>query len=445
MTYLQYIINFLLGININTDYPDTERLEQYIFYGNPENSPPEAKLIIIPSAFFDDKIYGTKMSLPPTPFPFLPNSDIPFLFGKACLRKDEKNRLILYSDIIASAFFMLSRYEEIIKPECRNQDGVFLARDSIVFQQGYGFRPLVDEWGKYLRKLLRLCGVILPEEKYGFSKIFLTHDIDLPFLLTSFKRACLQIVLNIVQRDKQIRNPIKAYFSNNDDPYYSFPWLIEQDNKLKLTYPLGTVESIYFIICKKRNHKNKYFPISHFKYKKLLFLLIKNRAKIGIHISHEGGIDPDSIANEINNLPSFISRKTLMSRNHYLRWREPEHIMQMQKAGIKEDFTLGYQDCIGFRVGTCHPYYFINPKDKSISSVIIHPMEIMECSLCEKIFMDLPLDVACNNCKTIIDKVYENNGELVLLFHNSRFFEEIDYKSLYKEVLHYLTIKAIGK
>ena len=430
MTYKDYIISFLLD-------DITNNLTQLVFYGEKVFAPENAKIVIVPSSFFDNGIYGTRATLPRTPFRMLPNTDIPFLFGEPRLEYTSDGKLILYADLVASAYFMLSRYEEIIKPECRDQLGRFLAKDSVVFQQGYGMRPLVDEWGRYLRGLLRQAGVSVPEEKHGFKKIYLTHDIDRPFFLRTPVNLAGQILRNLQKKGIQIHNPLKAYLTGKNDPYNTFSWIIEQDNRLIKKLGSDIVQVIYFIISGKSNKNNKYHSVKTLKYKKMLSLLVMNKAKLGLHVSHEGGINPLLISEEIKRLPSCVDCNDLYSRNHYLRWREPEQIEQIENAGIKHDFTLGYADCIGFRVGTCHPYRFINPKTKTLADVIIHPMQIMEGTLDEKQYMGLSEDRAFDECKKLISEVYKHNGEFVLLFHNSSFIPESYHVSLYKRILNF--------
>ncbi len=170
--------------------------------------------------------------MPAVPFPLLPETDIPFLFGNPRLEKDSDGRLILYADLVASAYFMLSRYEEEIKPECRDLHGRFLAKDSVVFQQGYGLRPLVDEWGRYLQSLLRSCGVVIPESAPGFRKIYLTHDIDSPFMFWRKEQVCKQYIKNLIGRGKRIPQPYQIYRTGKNDPYYTFPRIREYDGKL---------------------------------------------------------------------------------------------------------------------------------------------------------------------------------------------------------------------
>lgn len=429
---IQYIINFLLLDSAN-------KIGQYVFYGKKENCPNYVKVIVVKSNFFDEGIYGTSITLPKIPFECIPNTNTPFLFGNSLLEQDESGRFVLHADLIASSYFMLSRYEEIIKTDCRDQHGRFLAKDSVVFQQGYGLHPLVDEWGLYLRNLLRKAGIELPEEKHGFTKIYLTHDVDDPFLFCKKKQVVKQWIKNLIHYGKIISHPLIVYRTGKNDPFYSFPQIIEFDNSLKKE--LGNiVESIYFVISAGNKKSKRYCNIELPKYQRLLKELNDSGATIGLHVSYEGGGDPQLLETEFNRMKKYCQNSTSKSRHHYLRWTEPGHIGFMEAAGITEDFTLGYADSVGFRVGTCRPYRFINPRTKQISNVIEHPMQIMECSLDANVYMNLDYEKARDICFKIIKTVYKHNGELNLLFHNNQLADD-DYFNptyslkLYKELL----------
>lgn len=425
----RYVSDFLLEEN-------AANLRNHVFYGLPESAPLQARVVIVPSAFFDDGIYGTSATLPKTPFEILPDSDTPFLFGEPRLEKDEKGRFILYADLVASAYFMLSRYEETVKPESRDQHGRFLAKDSVVFQQKYGMRPLVDEWGRYIRDLLRKAGVDFPAEKLGFRKIYLTHDIDRPFLLWSKKQVFKQWIKNIIHYGRKIPNPYRVFISGVNDPCNNFSEIIGYDADLKNKMGESVVESVYFMIAAGNDRTKNYCNIELAKYQAVLKQLEESGAKIGLHASYEAGGDPSLLKVEMDRMFKYCGCATSNNRHHFLRWREPEHIDDMENAGITEDFTIGYADCAGFRVGTCRPYKFINPKTIRVSNVVVHPMEVMECSLDRPIYMGLDFESAKSLCKEIASKVYDYNGELNILWHNTSFLQGY-HKELYKEILKY--------
>jgi hypothetical protein len=417
-----YIIDLLAG------FPAAQ--SGIVYYGVLENTPSAAKIVIIP--FVRDFEITT---LPVVPLQLA--DGIPILFGSPNIER-ENGKLVIHADIIASSFFRLSRYEEILKPECRDQHGRFLAKDSIIFQQGYGNRPLVDEYGVLLRKWLRGIGVPVPPEKKGFSKIYLTHDVDVPFRFERFSTVCKQYIKNILRYNPS-KSPLKKFIDEQYDDYYTFPDIINFDNNFKERATHIPVESIYFLISVGSIFDRKYYNFTSQKTARLVKALEGSGAALGLHVSYEAGGNPRRIAGEVTRLIKNLKQYNGFSRHHFLQWREPEDVICMEQAGVTDDFTLSYADAVGFRVGTCNPYRFINPWAKTLTNVVIHPLEIMECTLNRATYMHLDYEQAFETCKTIINQVHTYNGELVLLWHNTEFLDLNYQKKLYVEILDYIT------
>jgi hypothetical protein len=361
----------------------------------------------------------------------------PILFGSPKI-EHENGKLFVHADIIASSFFLLSRYEEILKPECRDQHGRFCAKDSIIFQQGYGNRPLVDEYGALLRKWLREFGAAIPIDQKGFSKIYLTHDVDVPFRFERFSTVCKQYIKNMI-RYNYCGSPIKKYINEYHDDFYTFPAIIDYDRNCKEKLSYIPVESIYFIISAGSVFNRKYYNFASRKTSRLMRTLDGSGAVLGLHLSYEAGVDPQEIHCEVMRFAKIVKSYSGLSRHHYLQWREPEDVEYMEQAGITDDFTLSYADAVGFRVGTCHPYRFINPRTKSLTNVMIHPLEIMECTLNRTVYMNFNYEQALEACKEIVRQVYKHHGELVLLWHDTEFLGANYQEKLYKHILDYIT------
>jgi hypothetical protein len=418
---IDYIIDLLAGFPVAQS--------GVVYYGVQTNSPPRTKIIIIP-AVHDFEI----STLPVVPLQLLDGT--PLLFGSPKI-EHENNKLVVHADIIASSFFLLSRYEEILKPECRDQHGRFCAKDSIIFQQGYGNRPLVDEYGVLLRKWLRETGVAVPPEQKGFSKIYLTHDVDIPFRFARFTAVCKQYIKNAIHYNYS-KSPLKKFMDEHSDEYYTFPAIIRYDRDCKKKLPHISIASIYFLISAGSVLNRKYYNFTSRKTCRLIRTLDESDAVLGFHVSYEAGVDPKKISYEVTRLKKNLRQYSGFSRHHFLQWREPEDVVYMEQSGITDDFTLSYADAAGFRVGTCHPYRFINPRTKTLTKVVIHPLEIMECTLERTAYMHLEYEDAFEYCKEVINQVYMHNGELVLLWHNTEFLGLNYQEKLYKCVLDYI-------
>ena len=107
------------------------------------------------------------------------------------------------------------------------------------------------------------------------------------------------------------------------------------------------------------------------------------------------------------------------NRHHFLASRNPEDLDILEQSGITDDFTMGYADVAGFRLGTSRPVRWINPIKKRISSLLLHPLIIMDCTLNESHYMGLNYDEAFSYSSQLIDQIKKTNGEFVLLWHNN--------------------------
>jgi len=418
---VRYIIDFLVRLTVTEN--------GFIHYGAAETAPEAAKVVIVPA------VPDLDIKTPPAA-PLAEIDGTPLLFGRPEITRQD-GRLVVYADIVASAFFLLSRYEEILKPECRDEWGRFLAKDALVFQAGYGARPIVDEYGVLLRNWLREAAADIPPDTHGFSKIYLTHDVDDAFQFQRLFQVGKQLVKNALHYHA-ISQPLKKYINVEYDDFWTFPKIIDYDNSLIKEMPQGLVQSVYFLISAGSFFNRKYYNFFSARIRRLIDLLATSGARLGIHISHEGGSNPENIAGEVKRFRQKIFSEDLFSRHHYLKWQEPEDAAFLESAGITDDFTLSYADCAGFRVGTCRPYRFINPRTKELTNLIIHPHEIMECTLDRECYMNLNYDAALEYCKNIISQVHRHNGELVLLWHNPGFNNKTYQEKLYQSLLKYI-------
>nr|WP_305257671.1 hypothetical protein [Parabacteroides goldsteinii] len=115
----------------------------------------------------------------------------------------------------------------------------------------------------------------------------------------------------------------------------------------------------------------------------------------------------------------------------------------LEAAGITDDFTMGYADVAGFRLGTSYPVRWINPVTRRLSSILLHPLTIMDCTLEEKKYMGLNYEEALAYSLNLIEQVKNTGGELTLLWHNTSAQENTDsyLRKLYSHLLNELAKK----
>ena len=361
---------------------------------------------------------------------------IPFLYGSPYIEKIE-NTIVCYADLIASTYFLISRYEEYINPN-KNRDthGRYIGKQSIPAKANFIHRPIVEEYGELLRKLLQQTNITLPPIPQQINHIYLTHDVD---SITNYRR--LRGFLggtyrSIVKRTESITTILKSLFNINHDPAYTFPWILQQDNQL----PEAT--QIYFI---KATHNAKGFDRptynligKNFIHLKKEILKSSPNAIFGLHASYRSGNTPDIIVEEQKLLQYAIENQRITtSRHHYLRSLQPNDMEALIDARITDDYTMGYADIAGFRLGTCRAVRFINPSTRKLTSLTLHPLTMMDCSLTHEKYMGLNYEESLLYAQNLIEQTKKHNGDLCLLWHNT-IFSEKDHKNLYSQLIQIL-------
>lgn len=404
---ISYIIDFLLG-----DNKSSVRHDCRIGYTSDPHMFHHYNLVIAASPFFDEQVYGTPASIPALPLKEI--EGVPLLFGEPETAW-YGDTFVVHADIVASAYFLLTRYEEIRRRDIRDEHGRFPGKESLPYRAGFIHRPIIDEYGRLLRGWLREVGIVIREPEPGIRKIWLTHDVDAPFYCRSFRNVIRETV-----KGKGIGNALRMLKQPlENDPYYTFPWLVEQDHKVIDALGKKHCNSLYFLKAGGRSAQDKpYYNLYTPDGVSLLTLLHSKQAVLGLHSSYDAGKQPLFIRKERELLERISKQKIRHNRHHYLACREPEDFILLEKAGITDDFTMGYPDVAGFRLGTSRPVRWINPANKHLSSLILHPLTMMDVALSEEKYMNLPYEEAFDYCLRLIDQVEQANGELVMLWHN---------------------------
>lgn len=411
---ISYIIKFLIGGEKPGAFGGlvgyTDRSSEFSRY----------RVVIIPSSFFHDQVYGKAESMPQLPLKEI--EGVPLLFGTPLIGWHQ-DTLIIHADIVASAYFLLTRYEEIQKRDERDIHGRFPGKASLPYRAGFIHRPVADEYGKLLRNWLRQVNVAIPEPEQKIRKIWLTHDVDAPFYCRTWRSVARETL-----KGSGIRQAWKYYSGKLDsDPFYTFPFLLEQGQSLQKAIGPKRCQSLFFIKSSGGTKEDKpQYKLQSKDIQELFRLCEAGGADFGLHSSYEAGSKPSRIASERKLLETATKKTIRFNRHHYLSSREPGDLHWLEKAGITDDFTMGYADVAGFRLGTCRPVRWINPENKRLSSLLLHPLTVMDCSLSEPNYMNLGYEAAFDYCRQLTEQVAQHHGELVLLWHNDIIATEAD-------------------
>lgn len=430
MKAIKYIIEYLLGEE-NKDKADN------VCYGKRCDN--QCLVWVKQTGFFDEGIFMTPKSMPLIPLKTINN--IPILFGESLITK-ENGQIIIHADLIASTFFLISRYEECVRRDVRDEHGRFIGKESLPYKAGFLNRPIVEEYGALLRQCLRDAGLDAKEPQPGFSHIYLTHDVDQIWTWDNYYRALRTVIRRCLKNEEDKLLPVKSVYNYKKyDPVYTFPELLKWDGELKKKYA-EKCQDIYFMMgCeKKTTHDAGYFSNKK-RTKDLTDYLIDSGAEIGIHTSYTAASNMDLFKSEVKNIEDLGAEKITKVRNHYLASKEPEDFRYYIDAGMTDDFTMCYADVAGFRLGTCRPVRWIDPIKLELTSLMMHPMTVMECTLDGKNYMNITdEEEAFLTVRSLLSQIKKYNGEVVLLWHSPSVYDNKGsyQRSLYLRVLEQL-------
>ena len=389
---IDYIIQFLLYGN--------EQAAKQVGYTADETEWQNYRVVIVPNGQLGKKIV----------MPELDRCAVEryAVVGESASPEDEAiTRYVIRTDIVYNTFFFISRAEELINRQ-RDEHGRFLAKYSILGQNNRLMIPTVDEYARMLMKLLDL-----PLPTPSFSQIYLTHDIDTIAHYRHLRGAIGGIVRG------EWRKVIASLRDIHNDPAFTFSWLIAQDKKVE------GAERIYFV----KDTRGKGYDYPQYKLDGKDFetaeqLIENSGAKIGWHGSYYGG-------DKANRL---LGDKARLHRSHYLRC-SIDQMQRLAEVGVTDDFTMMFPDQVGFRLQTTRPVRWINPKTMQLTDLVLHPLTVMDCTLSNSNYMNLNEDEAYFECQRLFEKIHQNAGEVVLLWHNTTPAGNTYHRSLYPKLL----------
>lgn len=431
-----YIISLLcnqfLSLPINISVTEGE-IQAYVFIIN-------GKKLIIKDCFFSHhRVPLSYMDLKNIPKnlnwlvedEYIDNR-IPIIYGDNYL-KIESNKIECGVDIFASAFFMLSRWEEILLP--KDQFGRCDENEMFVVKHGLEKRPLVNEYVELLQFLLEKIGVDIPAQKRKFTP-FITHDVDDLFRYESPNNFIRNIAGDILHRKSfralslTLKNYLKFRLGQIKDPFDTFDLIMDISEEFNFKNAFYFKASIY-------GEYDATYDIFDPKVKKIISHIQNRRHEVGFHPSKNTFHNETQFKLEAQRLSS-LGVNIKGGRQHFLLYDLPETIRMWNNNGMEYEAGLGFASHAGFRCGTCHEYPFFDVYQRKELSIKIRPLILMEGALFQ--FDKIrTLDSIEQEIKELIDIVVQYKGLFVFLWHNDQFnrYEALKRAPLYKKIVEY--------
>ena len=318
-------------------------------------------------------------------------------------------------DIVASSFFMLSRYEEIVLGK-KDKFDRFPATESLAYKEEFLDRPIVNEYIELLWKWIDSFDLGFKRRKLWGDKDFavcLTHDVDTARKYKTYPP--LRTIGSLVVKDKNLKKVFAViidYFKakSDKDPYDNFSYIMDLENKY------GFKSSFYFMSGGNTKYDASY-SINDSYIVSLIKILQQKGFEIGLHPSFNSYNDFQILNLQKEKLEKVTENVILGGRQHYLRWKTPNTWRILEKAELKYDTTLSFADHEGFRCGICFPYRPFDILGNRVLNIWELPLIIMDGSLFN--YQNLTPEEGFQRIKNLIDTTKKYNGLFVLLWHNS--------------------------
>ncbi|MBW6480061.1 MAG: polysaccharide deacetylase family protein [Bacteroidales bacterium] len=400
---IQYIVKFLIGEICGFDYAVTSSNDVFInFKGAKINysdrNLPGDSIRMHPSGFLTEK--GIREFTPRIRI----HDSYPVLFPNESNQKCD-----LGYDLFASAFFLVSRYEEYL-PFLEDRYGRFEADQSFAYQNGFLDVPLVDIQTLDLRnKLSEMFN--LPAQSARKFTFIPTYDIDIAYAYKGrgLSRNIMAVAKDILTFDfNNLKNRIKVLTGKMPDPYDTYELQLWLQKKYQLN-------PVYFFLSARFGPRDKNISI-HSRHFYHLIKKLGDYAETGIHPSFASHYKKDRLLEEIKTLASVSNSNIEKSRQHYLKINIPKTYLDLIRYNILNDYSMGFASHTGFRAGTCTPFHFFNLNEETETRLKIFPLAIMDSTLRD--YMKLDTLQARKKIKTIIDTVKKFNGTFISLWHN---------------------------
>jgi hypothetical protein len=138
--------------------------------------------------------------------------------------------------------------------------------------------------------------------------------------------------------------------------------------------------------------------------------------EIGIHPGYDTYTNATNLAHEVHRLADLTKKEINTSRQHFLRLSIPETYNHLIEQNIQIDYSMGYAETSGFRMGTARQTPWFNLKTNEITSLHLQPFCYMDGTLNE--YMKLSPNQAIEEVKRLKALVKVYGGTFSFIWHN---------------------------
>ena len=283
-------------------------------------------------------------------------------------------------------------------------------------------------WAYKFKKALQkqFPNFLFPVKTYSIKPI-----LDVPsaysYKLKGFIRTlggALNDFLNL--KFKKVYTRILVVLGFVHDPFDTFKYLINRQKSVNYKFLFFFLVGDYSTFDKGINPNKK----------KLVSLIkqVADYAMVGLKASYFAIEDIQVLKKEKLRIEHILNTTLKASRQSFSKLNLPESYRNLLELDILEDYTMGYTNHVGFRAGTCTPFFFYDLDYEVQTPLKITSYHIMDHALLKnKSLLDKKKFL-----NEIIKQVKQVNGEFVPVFHNYTFSNDIKwdgFKELFNIIL----------
>lgn len=422
---LGYTLNLVFGELMGIEYSITTDEGFFIESDGPKLSYCKHKICDEVFLCCDEILFSTTIEL--AELNYFERNGLPYLF-----KKYSKDSVCDY-DVLASVFYLVSRYEEYL-PFIQDKHSRFKPEDSLAYKKGFLDKPVVNIWVEELKQKLKGIYPTLVSKEHFFTYNN-TIDVDSAY---SYKgkgliRSCAGFCKDLFLRNfASCAKRLKVLIGKASDPYDTFDYILSVSQKYKVNTTFFVLFGSYGRYDKNISPYNPDFQ--------LLIKSLCDYAKVGIHPSYESFEEPELMVEQIKMLKTILRKPIHRSRFHYLRFRLPESYRGLISNSIEGDYSMGYSNVIGFRAGICSSFNFYDLALDFETKLRVFPFAYMDVAL--KNSLQFSQDEALAKIKSIADEVVKVGGNLISVWHNESLSDEMEWegwRNVYEKSIEYIS------
>ena len=340
-------------------------------------------------------------------------------------------------DLVASAFWHLSRYEE--RGGARDEHGRFPASAALADPE----RPAVDA-------LLRVFREHVGDRGATPFTVALTHDVDIPWRWSrpqALRGAAARA--RAAARERRTRDlaaeaaglaaaPIRRL--SRTDPNWSY----ERIAAIERTYG---GRSTYFVMAGHGHAADGPDPAAYDRLRPAIVAQVAAQGdEVGLHPSYLTSERPQLLAAECERLEALTGASVPGVRFHYLRHDTHATLPELEGLGFAYDSSQGYGDAIGLRAGFSFPYRPFHLAQRRPLDLVELPMAVMDATLAEVRYLGLAPRAGLERTLRLLERVAEIGGTVAILWHTDRFSREYarGWDRVYADILEWVTGRGGG-